>query len=175
MAGNFQEPIYEMSFNLLVAWQAHSLSTAGSNGSNRVLPRRQLLADKTETDACSGNIAKHHHFALVTGYFAADGCPLCPACRVGDGRRAAALLDQPNAPALSCESIISACAACDAHGFLVTAKKADDEAETAARQRISKATLLDFSYALARPFHHHETSQLHTRVGASKEEGQMIM
>jgi len=171
----FQEPIYEMALNLLVTWQAHSLSTSGNNGSNRLLPRRQLLADQTETDACSGNIAKHHHFALVTGYFAADGCPLCSACRVGDGRRAAALLDQPNAPALSCESIISTCAACDAHGFLVTAKKADDETETAARQRLSKATLLDFSYALALPDFHSETSQLHTRVGASKEEGQMIM
>ncbi len=175
MVVTFQEPIYEMSFNLLVAWQAHSLSTAGSNGSNRVLPRRQFLADQTVTDACSGNIAKHHHFALVTGYFAADGCPICPACRAGDGRRAAALLDQPNAPALSCESIISACAACDAHGFLVTAKKADEETESAARLRVSKATLLDFSYALALPDRHYETSQLHTRMGVSKEEGQMLM
>jgi CRISPR/Cas system-associated protein Cas7 (RAMP superfamily) len=175
MEVTFQEPIYEMALNLLVAWQAHSLSTAGSNGSNRILPRRQLLADQTETDACSGNIAKHHHFVLVTGYFAADGCPICPACRVGDGRRAAALLDQSNAPALSCESIISTCAACDAHGFLVTAKKADDETETVARRRISKTTLVDFSYALALPDHHHETSQLHTRAGTSKEDGQMIM
>jgi CRISPR/Cas system-associated protein Cas7 (RAMP superfamily) len=171
----FQEPIYEMALNLLVTWQAHNLSTAGSKGSNRVLPRRQALANQTETDACSGNIAKHHHFALVTGYFAADGCPLCPACRVGDGRRAAALLDHPDLPPLSCESIISGCAACDAHGFLVTAKKADEETETAARQRISKATLIDFSYALALPDHHSQTSQLHTRIGASKEEGQMIM
>jgi hypothetical protein len=62
------------------------------------------------------------------------------------------LLDQPKAPALSCESIISTFAACDAHGFLVTAKKADDETETAARQRLSKATLLDFSYALESDF-----------------------
>ena len=61
MAENTHERIYEMSLNVLVAWQAHSLSTIGSNGSNRLLPRRQLLADKTETDACSGNIAKHHH------------------------------------------------------------------------------------------------------------------
>lgn len=175
MEVTFQGPIYEMALNLLVTWQAHNLSTAGNNGSNRVLPRRQLLADQTETDACSGNIAKHHHFALVTGYFAADGCPLCPACRVGDGRRAAALLDQPNTLALSCESIISGCAACDAHGFLVTAKKADDKTETTARQRVSKATLIDFSYALALPDHHSETNQLHSRVGASNGDGQMIM
>ena len=65
MTENAREPIYEMSVNVLVAWQAHSLSTAGNNGSNRLLPRRQLLADKTETDAISGNIAKHHHAALV--------------------------------------------------------------------------------------------------------------
>src|SRR5258708_5329207 len=55
--------MYEMSLNVRVTWQAHSLSTIGSNGSNRVHPRRQLLADGTETDATSGNIAKHHHAA----------------------------------------------------------------------------------------------------------------
>lgn len=171
----FQDSIYEMSLNILVAWQAHSLSNAGSHGSNRVLPRRQLLANGEETDACSGNIAKRHHFALVTGYFAADDCPICAACRLGDGRRAAALLDQPDFPALSYASILANCAACDAHGFLVTAKKADNETETAARQKITKTTLLDFSYALGLPGQHNETNQLHTRSGASKEDGQMIM
>src|SRR5437899_13065181 len=91
MTENAQVPIYEMAVNALVAWQAHSLSTSGSNGTNRLLPRRQMLADKTETDAVSGNIAKRHHAALVAEYLAAEGCPLCPACRAGDGRRAAAL------------------------------------------------------------------------------------
>jgi len=103
MTENAREPIYEMSVNVRVSWQAHSLSTAGNNGSNRLLPRRQLLADKTETDAISGNIAKHHHAALVAEYFAADGSPLCPACRVGDGRRAAALIDRPDYQDLSKE------------------------------------------------------------------------
>src|SRR6266567_3101996 len=90
MTENAQEPIYEMSVNVLVAWQAHSLSTAGNNGSNRLLPRRQLLADKTETDAVSGNIAKHYHATLLAEYLEAAGCPLCPACQARDGRRAAA-------------------------------------------------------------------------------------
>ncbi len=145
MTENAQEPIYEMSVNVLVAWQAHSLSTAGNNGSNRLLPRRQLLADKTETDAISGNIAKHHHAALVAEYFAADGSPLCPACRVGDGRRAAALIDRPDYQDLSIERIVRECALCDTHGFLVTAKNADSEAGTPARQKVTKNTLLDFS------------------------------
>ncbi len=175
MTENAQEPIYEMSVNVLVAWQAHSLSTAGNNGSNRLLPRRQLLADKTETDAISGNIAKHHHAALVAEYFAADGSPLCPACRVGDGRRAAALIDRPDYQDLSIERIVRECALCDTHGFLVTAKNADSEAGTPARQKVTKNTLLDFSYALALPGRHAETGQLHTRTGNSKEEGQMIM
>jgi len=175
MSENPQAPIYEMSFNVLAAWQAHSLSTAGSNGSNRVMPRRQLLADKSETDACSGNIAKHHHAALVSAYFAAEGNPLCPACRVGDRRRAAALLDRPEYGTLSFERIVCECALCDTHGFLVTAKNADSETGTGARQKISKETLIDFSYALALPERHAETSQLHTRNGASKEEGQMLM
>jgi CRISPR/Cas system-associated protein Cas7 (RAMP superfamily) len=175
MSENPQAPFYEMSFNVLAAWQAHSLSTSGSNGSNRVMPRRQLLADQSETDACSGNIAKHHHAALVAAYFAAEGSPLCPACRVGDGQRAAALLDRPDYGNLSFERIICECALCDTHGFLVTAKNADSEMSTGARQKISKQTLIDFSYALALPDRHAETSQLHTRSGASKEEGQMLM
>lgn len=174
MANNAQTPIYDMTLCVLVAWQAHSLSNAGSNGSNRLLPRRQLLADKTETDACSGSIAKHHHAALAAEYFAADGSPLCPACRVGDGRRAAALLDRPDYGVLSFERIVQECALCDTHGFLVTAKNAESETE-GAREKISKDTLIDFSYALALPDRHAETSQLHTRSGASKEEGQMLM
>lgn len=168
MQGNASLSIYELSLNVLVAWQAHSLSTIGSNGSNRLFPRRQLLADKTETDAISGNIAKHHHAALVAEYFAADGSPLCPACRVGDGRRAAALIDRPDYQDLSLERIVRECALCDAHGFLVTAKNADSEAGTAARLKINKDTLIDFSYALALPNRHAETGQLHTRVGTSK-------
>ena len=175
MQGNASLSIYELSLNVLVAWQAHSLSTIGSNGSNRLFPRRQLLADKTETDAISGNIAKHHHAALVAEYFAADGSPLCPACRVGDGRRAAALIDRPDYQDLSLERIVRECALCDSHGFLVTAKNADNEAGTGARMKINKDTLIEFTYALALPNRHAETGQLHTRVGTSKEEGQMIM
>ena len=175
MAENTHVSIYELSLNMLVAWQAHSLSTVGSKGSNRLQPRRQLLADKSETDACSSNIAKHHHTALLAQYFAADGSPLCPACRVGDGRRVAALLDQADYQVLSFERIVRECALCDTHGFLVTAKNAESETGTAARQKISKSTLIDFSYALALPDRHAKTDQLHTRSGTSKEEGQMLM
>ena len=175
MTEHSKVPIYELSVNARVSWQAHSLSTAGNNGSNRLLPRRQLLADSTETDAISGNISKRRHAALVAEYFAADGCPLCPACRVGDGRRAAALLDLPDYQDLSCERIVRECALCDAHGFLVTARNADSEAGTAARQKLSKTTLLDYSYALALPDRHAETGQLHTRAGSAFGEGQMLM
>jgi CRISPR/Cas system-associated protein Cas7 (RAMP superfamily) len=160
MQENAQLPVYEMSVNVLVAWQAHSLSTIGSNGSNRLLPRRQLLADQTETDAISGNITKHHHASLVAEYFAADGNQLCPACRIGDGRRAAALIDRPDYQELSFERIVRECALCDTHGFLVTARNADGQAGTAARQKINKDTLIDFSYALALPDRHAETGQL---------------
>ena len=175
MNENSKAPIYELSVNARVAWQAHSLSTAGSNGSNRLLPRRQLLADHTETDAISGNISKRHHAALAAEYFASDGCPLCQACRVGDGRRAAALIDLPDYQDLSCERIVRECALCDAHGFLVTARNADSDAGTAARQKLSKTTLLDYTYALALPGRHAETGQLHTRVGGAFGEGQMLM
>ncbi len=175
MQRNVSLSIYELSINVLVSWQAHSLSTIGSKGSNRLFPRRQLLADKTETDAISGNITKHHHAALVAEYFAADGSPLCPACRVGDGRRAAALIDRPDYQDLSLERIVRECALCDSHGFLVTAKNADNEGGTGVRMKINKDTLIEFTYALALPNRHAETEQLHTRVGTSKDEGQMLM
>jgi CRISPR-associated autoregulator DevR family len=169
------QTIYELSINARVGWQAHSLSTAGNNGSNRVMPRRQLLADGSETDACSGNIAKHHHAVLLAEYLEACGCPLCPACKTRDGRRAATLLNHPDYSDLSMGRILRACALCDTHGFLVTAKHGDEENGQEARQRLHKETLIDFSYALALPNRSRETTQLHTRSGASKEEGQMLM
>jgi CRISPR-associated autoregulator DevR family len=167
--------IYEVSWSLRVAWQAQSISNAGSNGSNRLLPRRQLLACGTETDACSGNIAKHFHAALLAEYLEAAGCPLCPACKVRDGRRAAALTDQPEYKNLTIEQVVRDCGLCDTHGFLVTAKNAGSSGTTEARQRLSKHSLIEFSFALALPERHAETLQLMTRVGDSKDEGQMLM
>src|SRR5258708_1139731 len=43
------------------------------------------------------------------------------------------------------------------------------------RQRSSKHTLIDFSFALAVPERHRETPHLFTRIGDSKDEGQMLM
>jgi CRISPR-associated protein Cst2 len=167
--------LYEISLNVRVSWHAQSLSNAGSNGSNRLLPRRQLLACGTETDACSGNIAKHVHAVLLAEYLEAAGCPLCPACKARDGRRAAALTDQANNTPLTIEQVVRDCALCDTHGFLVTAKNATSDGTTPARQRLSKHSLIEFSIALALPDHHAETMQLLTRVGDSKDDGQMLM
>lgn len=169
------QPIYDLSINVRVSWQAHSVNNAGNNGSNRLLPRQQLLADGTMTDACSGGMLKHHHANLLTQYLEACDAPLCPACRIRDPRRAAALLDHPAYQDLSLTRVLRECALCDAHGFLITAKHADEDRETEARQRLNKHTLIDFSYALALPGKSQETVQLMTRNGASKEEGQMLM
>ncbi len=166
-------PIYEMSINLRAGWQAHSLSNAGNEGSNRLLPRRQLLADGTVTDACSGNIAKHHHAALLAEYFAETGVDLCPACAARDGRRAGALSERYGYKDLSIERILRGCGLCDAHGFLAVAKNATEGAE--ARQKLSKHSLIEFSYALALPGHQDQSWQIATRSGASKEDGQMLM
>lgn len=163
-------PIYELSLNVRVTWQAHSLSNAGSNGSNRVFPRRQLLADGTETDATSGNIAKHHHAAVLAEYLEANGGQLCPACAARDARRAAALADDP--VATGSMATILACALCDTHGFLITAKKA--AGEIFERQRWAKASLIEFSPALALPHSHFESTQLLTRMGNEMGDGQMI-
>ena len=168
-------PVYELSLNIRVGWQAHSLSNAGSNGSNRVMPRRQMLADGTETDACSGDILKHHHSVLLAELDEYLGVPLCPACASRDGRRAAALVGRPEYKDREIGAILRDCGLCDAHGFLVTAKHAAQGANSEERKRSNKHTLIDYAYALAVPGHQAETLQLTTRVGDSKEDGQMIM
>jgi len=167
--------IYELSINVRVSWQAHSLSTAGTNGSNKVMSRRQFLADGTETDACSGSIAKHHHAVLLAEYLMASGIPLCPACQEHDGRRAAALIERPEYKDLSVEQILQGCGLCDAHGFLVPAKNANKQQGTEARHRRTKHSLVEFSFALGLPERWRETMHLFTRIGDSKEEGQMLM
>lgn len=172
--------MYDLSLNVRTSWQAHSLSTAGTNGSNKVMPRQQLLADGSITDACSGNIAKHHHAMLLAEYLEAAGVPLCPACAQRDGRRAAALVERPEYKNLSISRILSQCGLCDAHGFLVTAKKTTTknttgEQEMEIRQRQSKHSLVEFSFALALPGRHAESTQVMTRNGDSKDEGQMLM
>jgi CRISPR/Cas system-associated protein Cas7 (RAMP superfamily) len=113
----------------------------------------------------------------VAEYFEAQGNSLCPACQRRDSRRAAALLNDSTYGDLSIERILTECALCDAHGFLVTAKQGDKEKGIEARQKLSKETLVDFSYALALPGQVRETTQLHTRSGSdgTREEGQMLM
>lgn len=166
------QALYELSINTRITWQAHSQSNAGNNGSNRLYPRRQLLATGEETDACSGNIAKHYHAQMFAEYAEAAGCPLCQACQERDGRRAAALVEHQN---LTIEQVIQACAVCDTHGFLVTAKNVSKADHTPLRQRLSKHSLIEFSFALALPEKHKETPQLFTRIGDSKDEGQMLV
>jgi MalT-like TPR region/CRISPR-associated negative auto-regulator DevR/Csa2 len=111
--------------------------------------------------------------------FVDEGTPmltlLCPACSARDGRRAAALIDQAAYRDLTLERIVRECGVCDAHGFLVTAKNAASDGSREARQRLSKHSLVEFSFALALPGRHAETVQLFTRAGDSKEEGQMLM
>lgn len=176
MTQDISHSVYDLSLALCVGWQAHSVSNAGNHGSNRLLPRSQLLADGTATDACSGNILKHYHATLLAEQLEAIDAPLCPACRRRDSRRAAALLDSPEYTTLSIERVLSECALCDAHGFLVTAKHAEEgKEETEARSRLSKHTLIDFSYALGLPEKNHRTDQVATRSGASKQEGLMVM
>ncbi len=169
-------PVYELSLTARVTWQAHSLSNSGTNGSNRLLARRQMLADgKTETDACTGNITKHMHAVLVAEYLESLGVSLCPACARRDGRRAGALVDQVDSQPLTIERILQECGLCDTHGFLIPAKHASLDGSSAERPRISKHTLVDFSFVLALPALHAESTHLLTRVGSSKEAGQMLM
>lgn len=159
--------VYELSISARASWQAHALSNAGTNGSIRVMPRRQLLAGGIETDASSGNIAKFHHAALLAEYLANAGEPVCPACKKHDGRRAFALDKNGE----NMKKIIQGCGVCDTHGFLVPSKNADTEKGEKQRSKLVKSSLVEYSMALALPSSSAETIQLHTRSG----DGQMLM
>lgn len=168
--------IYELALTARVTWQAHSLSNTDTHGSNHLLGRHQVLADgTTETDACTGNITKHMHAVLTAEYLEALGVSLCPACARRDGRCAGALVDQGDAQPLTVERILQECGLCDAHGFLIPAKHASLDGSSAERLRVSKHTLVDFSFVLALPARHGETIHLLTRSGNSLGEGQMLM
>lgn len=173
---NSRTLVYELALTARVTWQAHSLSNTGTHGSNRLLARRQLLADgKTETDACTGNITKHMHAVLVAEYLESLGVSLCPACARRDGRRAGALVDHVDSQPLTIERILQECGLCDTHGFLIPAKHANLDGSSAERPRVSKHSLVDFSFVLALPALHAESTHILTRMGSSKEEGQMLM
>lgn len=168
--------IYELSVSVRAQWYAHSLSNTGSNGSNRLYPRRQMLANGTEVDAASGNILKHFHASLLAEQFESAGVQLCPACANRDGRRAGALPGEPYNRMPTMSEILTGCGMCDAHGFLVTGKRPGrGEDADQGRERLSKHSLIEFSFALALPDHQAETVQLTTRVGNGKEGGQMLM
>lgn len=167
--------IYEMSVNVRAGWLAHSLSNFGNDGSIRIMPRKQVLADGTESDACSGNILKHHHSVLLAEYLEFLHVPMCPACAARDPRRASGLIDRANAYPLTINNILSQCGLCDTHGFLIPGKNAAADGSTVKRQRVSKHSLVEFSFALALPGIHAETLHTFTRTGDSKEDGQMIL
>lgn len=169
------QPIYEIAINARISWQAHSLSNAGSDGSNRIFPRRQLLADGLSTDACSGAIAKHYHAAILAEYMDNAGIKLCAPCAEGDNRRAGALAGVKGYENLTIDDILATCGLCDVHGFLVTGKKGKRDGATETRQRLAKHSLIDFSFALALPDHHAESVQLRTRSGTPDGEGQMLI
>ncbi len=161
--------VNEVSICVRVGWQAHSLSNAGSNGSNRTMPRRQRLADGTETDAVTGNIQKRYQARWAAEYMKATGVYLCPACATGDGRRAAALADQT----LTMADVLK-CGLCDSHGFLVTTKNNNEkDDDSTPRPPLSKHSLVEFSFALALPDQNSTTSQLFTRHSGADGKGQM--
>lgn len=173
MSVNEPITVYELSCNLQIQWQAHSLSNAGSQQSNRMLPRQQLLSDGCEVDAISGNILKQHHASLTAEYLDGYEDHLCSACAVGDARRAGQAVELGKAPSM--ETVLQ-CGMCDTHGFLITGKKGTDA--TVERSRRAKPSIVEFSMALALPEYNYASQQIFTRNGRSNdgadEEGQMI-
>jgi CRISPR/Cas system-associated protein Cas7 (RAMP superfamily) len=110
---------------------------------------------------------------LLAEYLEEAGAFLCPACRVRNARRAAAAIEKKEVNG-DLEEILN-CALCDVHGFLVTPKKATNNSSQKSRQRLTKHSLIEYSFYLALPDQYAESSQIHTRTGDAEGRGQMLM
>ena len=164
-------PVYEIFIGVSSEYQAQSMSNIGAGGTNRLLPRRQVLADGKETDAFTGDIIKHHHAVLVAEEFEAQGIALCPACSVRDSRRAGALADTRTTDVAIADLL--ECPQCDTHGFLLPPRKASPTSPALPAR--AKDSVIDFSYALAAPDTFNETAQINVRRGTADGAEQMIM
>lgn len=196
--------IYELSFNIRLGLAAHSLSNVGSNGTNRLLGRRILLADGVEADGASGNIFKRSHRVLTAEYLPSFGQPLCLPCAVGDGRGAAGL----SATEQGQGHPVTRCGVCDIHGYMIPPRAneagSEDEgiasaeaqserttiranrttnskaaraerSENGTSTKQSRPSLVEFSFAIGDPAHQAETRQLFARAGDGRDGGQMLL
>ncbi len=113
--------VFEIAILGRVIWNLHSLNNEGTIG-NATEPRTVVLWDGTKTDGVSGEMMKHIH-AFWTWLQAknATGIPLCTACQRFQPQRAdAARVGLPSEDnALAVKEVLSRCALCDLHGFLV--------------------------------------------------------
>ncbi len=164
--------IYEMTLCFNLTLVGHGISNQGSKGFITEEPRRQLLADGTETDAISGGLYKHYHAFLLAEMYRDVGVPLCSHCAWNSSLRAAGLTNGKGNRHRLMEKLLGGCGVCDVHGFLVPGKKKKDDSDEE-RDKVSKGSLVEFSMGLADPNHFHETEHLYTRSGKDKEAGQM--
>lgn len=114
-------PIYDLSLSLRVGWEAHSISNAGSNGTNRLLGRKILLTNGIEADAASGNILKRDHREISREYAPSFGAFLCAGCSAGDAGGVASLPASERSQGHS----IELCAVCDIHGYMIPGRSGD--------------------------------------------------
>ena len=84
-------------------------------------------------------------------------------------------MNEPGFGGKTIGDIIRECVMCDVHGFLVTAKNDSGESSDGPRQRMSKHSLVEFSFSLAEPEQQAASDHLMTRMGDSKDGGQMLM
>jgi CRISPR-associated protein Cst2 len=112
--------VFEIAILGRVIWNLHSLNNEGTIG-NVTEPRTVVLWDGTKTDGVSGEMMKHIHafWTWLQAKNAAD-IPLCTACQRFQPQRAdAARVGLPSDNALAVKEVLSRCALCDLHGFLV--------------------------------------------------------
>jgi CRISPR/Cas system-associated protein Cas7 (RAMP superfamily) len=167
-------PIYEIGLSILAEYQAHALSNIGSNKSNRMNPRKQVLSIGINTGAISPGIIRHFHSDLTANYLAESKVYLCAGCLSGDSRRFAAVVEDERFSSIihankdflaniSLESIIK-CGQCDCCGVLLLSQNPDESNENI-RSGIAKDSVYTFTFGLGVPTKQFETSQIFTRMG----------
>jgi len=112
--------IFEIAILGRVTWNLHSLNNEGTIG-NVTEPRTVVLWDGTKTDGVSGEMMKHIHafWTWIQAKNATD-IPLCTACQRFQPQRAdAARSGLPSDNAQAVKAVLTRCALCDLHGFLV--------------------------------------------------------
>lgn len=158
----------EMTLNL------HSLNNEGGEG-NQIMTRQLTILDKNgvkhTVTGISGDMFKHIHAGHMVNYCLENGIALSDYSRKLDPNRISAtnLLDvnphvgekESNSSEVV-DTILQACAVCDAHGVLLTEKVRDNKGSS----NTPRKSVIEFAWTVGIPDKNNTETYLHTKLVA---------